>query len=95
MRKPTKDTRKPRHGRARTPKLRASRGRIRREAALLPRHPENDAIDDWLDAVHEPSMALSGADRDAFLAAIDRKPEPTPRFIAALKRHRQLFGDRR
>ena len=37
-------------------------------------------------------MILSGADRDAFLAAIDRKPDPAPRLVAALKRHRHLFG---
>jgi uncharacterized protein (DUF1778 family) len=37
-------------------------------------------------------MVLSGADRDAFLAAIDRGAEPSPRLVAALKRHRQLFG---
>ncbi len=37
-------------------------------------------------------MVLSGADRDVFLAAIDRKPDPAPRLIAALKHHRRLFG---
>jgi uncharacterized protein (DUF1778 family) len=37
-------------------------------------------------------MVLSGADRDAFLAAIDRKPDPAPRLIEALRRHRQLLG---
>ncbi len=37
-------------------------------------------------------MVLSGADRDAFLAAIDRKPAPAPHLVAALKRHRHLFG---
>jgi uncharacterized protein (DUF1778 family) len=37
-------------------------------------------------------MVLSSADRDAFLAAIDRKPDPAPRLVAALKRHRHLFG---
>src|SRR5712691_4943309 len=37
-------------------------------------------------------MVLSGADRDAFLAAIDRKPDPAPRLVKALKRHRHLFG---
>jgi Protein of unknown function (DUF3018) len=35
----------------RNPSVRAA---IRREAALLPQHPENAAIDDWLDAVHDP-----------------------------------------
>ena len=37
-------------------------------------------------------MVLSGADRDAFLAAIERNPVPSPRLVKALKRHRQLFG---
>src|SRR5580704_11091751 len=37
-------------------------------------------------------MVLSGADRDAFLAAVSRRPSPTPRLVTALKRHRGLFG---
>ena len=37
-------------------------------------------------------MLLSGADRDAVLAAIDRKPDPAPRLVEALKRHRHLLG---
>jgi uncharacterized protein (DUF1778 family) len=37
-------------------------------------------------------MVLSGADRDAFLAAVDRSPDPSPRLIEALKRHRHLLG---
>lgn len=37
-------------------------------------------------------MMLTGADRDAFLAAIDREGDPAPRLVEALKRHRQLFG---
>jgi len=37
-------------------------------------------------------MVLSGADRDAFLAAISRKPTPAPRLIKALKRHREHLG---
>jgi uncharacterized protein (DUF1778 family) len=37
-------------------------------------------------------MVLSGADRDAFLVAISRKPDPSPRLIKALKRHHDLFG---
>jgi hypothetical protein len=28
---------------------------IRRQAKLMARHPENDAIDDWLDAIRDPS----------------------------------------
>jgi hypothetical protein len=32
----------------RDPKVRAA---IRREAALLSKHPDNDAIDDWIEAV--------------------------------------------
>jgi uncharacterized protein (DUF1778 family) len=37
-------------------------------------------------------MVLRGADRDAFLAAARNPPEPAKRLIAALKRHRELFG---
>ena len=37
-------------------------------------------------------MLLSGADRDAFLVAMDRKPDPAPRLVEALKRHRHLLG---
>jgi uncharacterized protein (DUF1778 family) len=37
-------------------------------------------------------MILSGADRDAFLAAIGRTPDPSSRLIKTLKRHRHLFG---
>ena len=36
-------------------------------------------------------MVLSGADRDAFLAAIGRNADPSPRLVEALKRHRHLF----
>ena len=34
----------------RDPRVRAA---IRREAALLARHPENAAIDDWIDAAYD------------------------------------------
>jgi len=34
----------------RDPRIRAE---IRREAALLASHPENDAIDDWIEAVYD------------------------------------------
>jgi len=34
----------------RDPRVRAA---IRREAALLAQHPENAAIDDWIDAAYE------------------------------------------
>lgn len=37
-------------------------------------------------------MVLSGADRDTFLAAIERPNDPSPRLVQALKRHRHLFG---
>jgi uncharacterized protein (DUF1778 family) len=37
-------------------------------------------------------MLLTGADRDAFLDAVANPPEPAERLIAALKRHRDLFG---
>ena len=36
-------------------------------------------------------MVLSGADRDAFLAAVGRKSDPSPRLVEALKRHHHLF----
>lgn len=35
-------------------------------------------------------MALTGANRDAFLAAVVNPPEPTDRLIAALRRHHDL-----
>jgi uncharacterized protein (DUF1778 family) len=37
-------------------------------------------------------MLLTGADRDAFLKALLNPPEPTEPLVAALKRHRELFG---
>jgi hypothetical protein len=37
-------------------------------------------------------MVLSGADRDVFLAAIERKPKSIRRLVEALKRHRRWFG---
>ncbi len=37
-------------------------------------------------------MVLSGEDRDVFLAAISRSPDPSSRLVKALKRHRRLFG---
>src|SRR4029077_7331427 len=37
-------------------------------------------------------MVLLGADRDAFIAAISRKADPSSRLVASLKRHRDLFG---
>lgn len=37
-------------------------------------------------------MVLTGADRDVFLDAILNPPKPAPRLVAALKRHRKLFG---
>jgi hypothetical protein len=36
----------------RDPKVAAD---IRRQAKLMAQHPENDAIDDWLDAIRDPS----------------------------------------
>jgi hypothetical protein len=36
----------------RDPKVQAD---IRRQAKLMAQHPENDAIDDWLDAIRDPS----------------------------------------
>lgn len=37
-------------------------------------------------------MTLTGADRDAFLKAVLNPPAPTAKLVAALKRHRDLFG---
>jgi uncharacterized protein (DUF1778 family) len=37
-------------------------------------------------------MVLTGADREAFLDAVLNPPAPTAKLIAALKRHRDLFG---
>jgi len=37
-------------------------------------------------------MVLTGADRDAFLDAVITPPEPTEKLVAALRRHRELFG---
>ncbi|MHB8268033.1 antitoxin MazE-like protein [Bradyrhizobium sp.] len=36
----------------RDPKVQAE---IRRQAKLMAQHPDNDAIDDWLDAIRDPS----------------------------------------
>ncbi len=37
-------------------------------------------------------MVLAGTDRDAFLGTVRNPPAPTTKLIAALKRHRDLFG---
>jgi uncharacterized protein (DUF1778 family) len=37
-------------------------------------------------------MVLLGADRDAFIAAIELNPEPAPRLVEALRHHRRLLG---
>jgi uncharacterized protein (DUF1778 family) len=37
-------------------------------------------------------MVLTGANRDAFLAAVLNPPEPTDKLIAVLRRHRDLMG---
>jgi uncharacterized protein (DUF1778 family) len=37
-------------------------------------------------------MVLTGADREAFLDAVTHPPEPTDKLVAALRRHRELFG---
>jgi hypothetical protein len=36
----------------RDPKVQAD---IRRQAKIMAQHPENDAIDEWLDAIRDPS----------------------------------------
>jgi uncharacterized protein (DUF1778 family) len=35
---------------------------------------------------------LTGADRDAFLAAVRDPPEPADKLVATLRRHRDLIG---
>lgn len=37
-------------------------------------------------------MVLTGADRDAFLAAVLDPPEPADKLVAALRRHRDMVG---
>jgi uncharacterized protein (DUF1778 family) len=37
-------------------------------------------------------MVLLAADRDAFIAAIERNPQPASRLVEALRRHRRLLG---
>jgi uncharacterized protein (DUF1778 family) len=37
-------------------------------------------------------MILVGADRDAFLQALRARPEPADKLVAALRRHREMFG---
>jgi uncharacterized protein (DUF1778 family) len=37
-------------------------------------------------------MVLTGADREAFLDAVMNPPEPAEKLVAALRRHRELFG---
>lgn len=37
-------------------------------------------------------MLLTGSDRDAFLDAVANPPEPAEELVAALRRHRSLFG---
>lgn len=37
-------------------------------------------------------MVLTGADREAFLDAVLNPPAPTEKLVAALRRHRELFG---
>jgi hypothetical protein len=47
----------PRPAKFRVPDLRDPKvaAEIRRQARLMAQHPENDAIDDWLDAIRDPS----------------------------------------
>jgi hypothetical protein len=45
------------------------------------------------DAEHERMKRLA-ADREALLAAVLDLPEPAPRLLAALRRHRDLTADR-
>jgi hypothetical protein len=63
-----------------------------------PKSRKRPGRSEWLELRLAPAtkrhqrMVLSGADRDAFLAAMTRRPDPAPRLVAALWRHRQLLG---
>jgi uncharacterized protein (DUF1778 family) len=37
-------------------------------------------------------MVLTGRDRDVFLEAVAHPPAPSKKLVAALKRHRDMFG---
>jgi uncharacterized protein (DUF1778 family) len=37
-------------------------------------------------------MLLTGRDRDAFLEAVAHPPAPSKQLVAALERHREMFG---
>jgi uncharacterized protein (DUF1778 family) len=37
-------------------------------------------------------MVLAGRDREVFLDAVANPPPPSKKLVAALRRHRQLFG---
>ncbi|HEX4966655.1 MAG TPA: DUF1778 domain-containing protein [Thermoanaerobaculia bacterium] len=37
-------------------------------------------------------MVLVGADREAFLDAVQNPPEPTEKLVGALRRHRAMLG---
>jgi uncharacterized protein (DUF1778 family) len=37
-------------------------------------------------------MVLTGSDREAFLKAVSAAPPPNNKLVAALRRHRRLFG---
>jgi uncharacterized protein (DUF1778 family) len=53
-----------------------------------PRKPASPKRENILDV---DRVVLSGADREAFLAALEREPDPSKRLVEALKRHRHLF----
>jgi hypothetical protein len=42
--------------------------------------------------VKNERMKLIGADRDAFLDAVLKPPQPTDKLVAALRHHRRSFG---
>jgi uncharacterized protein (DUF1778 family) len=42
--------------------------------------------------IEHERMVLSGADRDAFLAALDVPPEPTDKLVAVLRRRQGRPG---
>jgi uncharacterized protein (DUF1778 family) len=57
-------------------------------SATSPRAPESRERKKTSNALR---MLLIGADRDAFLDAVENPPDPTERLINALRRHQDLL----
>jgi len=52
-----------------------------------PAHPEPKT-----ERLEPERMVLLGADREAFLDAVQNPPEPAEKLVAALRRHRAVVG---